>query len=168
MMKYIILSMFLLTTLVSCGQKKDKMFLDKVLNDYSRDSYFIILKTSTANQTTTSLIDNDDLFFYFHERKGFDQNAYKDFMSSFINEGKVLEVNIADYKKYGFIEIKSDRSIDADAKKGKDFFLNKYFKNRVIIDGINDEKRNYIIKVLYDWQIASKIDDETGYLIMSK
>lgn len=144
------------------------MFLDKVLNDYSRDSYFIVLKTATANRTTESLIDNDDLYFYFHEKKGFDKKAYKDFMSSFINQAKVLEVNKSDYEKYGFIEIKKNESIDTDAKKGKDFFLNKYFKNQVIVDDITKEKRDCIIKVLYDWQITTKIDDESGYLVMSK
>ena len=167
-MKSIILSICLLTTIISCGQKKDKMFLDKVLNDYSRDSYFIVLKTKTANRTATSLIDNDDLYFYFHEKKGFEKRAYKEFIASFINQAKVLELSKGDYEKYGFNEIKNDQSIAADAKKGKDFFLNKYFKNQVIVDGITKEKRNYLIKVLYDWQVATKIDDESGYLVVSK
>lgn len=167
-MKSIILSICLLTTLLSCGQKKDKMFLDKVLNDYSRDSYFVVLKTKTANRTATSLIDNDDLYFYFYEKKGFDRKAYKDFMTSFINQPKVLELSKGDYEKYGFNEVRKDQYIDVDVSKGKDFFLNKYFKNQVIVDSITREKRNYIIKVLYDWQVATKIDDESGYLIMSR
>ena len=167
-MKSIILSLCLLTTIVSCGQKKDKMFLDKVLNDYSRDSYFVVLKTKTANRTATSLIDNDDLYFYFHEKKGFDKKAYKEFMTSFLNQVKVLELSKSDYDKYGFNEVRKDQSIDADVSKGKDFFLNKYFKNQVIIDGFTREKKTYIIKVLYDWEVATKIDDESGYLVMSK
>jgi hypothetical protein len=167
-MKVFILIISLLTTLVSCGQKKDKMYTDKVLNDFSRNSYFIVLKTVTEMGTALKLIDNDDLYFYFHEKKGLNKEGYKKFVYSFLNEDKELELTNNDLKKYGFIEVRHDKVVDTDAKKGKDFFLKKYFKNQVIIDGVSEEKKNYIIKVLYDWQIASKIDDETGYLVIAK
>lgn len=167
-MKLHILIVLLFTTLISCGQKKDAMFLDKILNDYSRNSYFIVVKTATGNRSALSLIDNDDLYFYVHEKKGLEKEAYKKFILPFLNENESLGLTKSDFKKYGFAEIKAIPAIDADAKKGKAFFLNKYFKNKVIIDGITNEKKNYIIKILYDWGIASKIDDETGYLIITE
>lgn len=165
-MKLSILIIMLLTTLVGCSQKKDKMFLDKVLKDFSRNSYFIVLKTGTADRRVLRLIDNDDLYFYFHEKRGLNEEEYKKYIASFLNQNSILELTKNDLNKYGFLEVKNNKEVNADAKKGKDFFLNKYFKNRVIIDGVTNEKRNYIITVLYDWEIPSKIDDETGYLVI--
>ena len=43
--------------------------------------------------------------------------------------------------------------------------MQKYFNNRVLKDGISVEDKNSILAALFQLKIASKIDDESGYLI---
>lgn len=60
-------------------------------------------------------------------------------------------------------------SVEANAKKGADEFIKIYFDNgKTLKDGIIVDERTAIIQKLFEWEISSKIDDETGYLVMSR
>ena len=157
----------IVSILYSCTMANDT-FYTKILNDFTDNSYYIKVPCKIGEVKSECLVENDDFYSFINQSRNLDKDGYKKFVLDLLKQNKVLEISGSDYVKHDFIEVKKDPSIDADVKKGKDFFLNKYFKNRVIIDDVTDEKRNYIIKVLYDWQIASKIDDETGYLVVSK
>jgi hypothetical protein len=68
-----------------------------------------------------------------------------------------------------FIKVPDIPGVKVNAKKGVDEFIKIYFNNgKTLKDGITDDERIAIIQKLFEWKIATKIDDETGYLIISR
>lgn len=164
---FIIIAMTTLS-MQSCSQSNSNSFVSKVINDFSRNSYFIILNTELSEGINISLIENDDLFYYFNQTKGYNEETYKKEIEIIMRERRVLKITDADFAKFEFIKVKSIPMLNKEAKKGKEFIVNKYFKNRVIVDNVSDDQKNFLIKMLFDWSVASRIDDETGYLIIDK
>lgn len=156
------------SSLFACSQKHNEVFLSKVTGDFSRNSYFIIVKTGTQNKGTDYLIDNDDLFYFFRQTKGFDKTAYQKYMIPILQSNKSISVSDTDISRFGFIKLTRNEHVHAEAVKGKDAFVDNFFKGKILKDGLSVEQRNNIVQVLYDWQIATRIDDESGYLIMNK
>jgi hypothetical protein len=82
---------------------------------------------------------------------------------------RALNICITDDEmiKYGFVEVKKIESVNINFKKGISEFIKTYFdSNKVIKDDITTDEENNIIQKLFINGIASKIDDETGYLII--
>jgi hypothetical protein len=148
----------------SCSQKKDNPFVEKIIGDYSRNSYFVLIGIKSSTATSMYLIENDDLFYYYHQQKGYNEKQYQEFIKPLLSEEKSIMVSSDDIKKYGFTAITSAK-LEEEMKKDKSYLLQKYFANHVLKDGISIEERNVIIAVLFNWKIASRIDDESGYLI---
>jgi hypothetical protein len=144
--------------------QKDSLFVEKIVNDYSRNSYFILIKVKSIDKFSYYLIENDDLLYYYHQLKGFNEKQYQDFIKPLIGKNKSIIVSNDDIGKYGFSAI-SSAELEEKGKNGKDYILQKYFRNHVLKDGISIEERNVIVGVLFNFQVASRIDDESGYLI---
>ena len=151
--------------LTSCSQKKDNAFVEKIISDYSRSSYYILINIESMGKTYPYLIENDDLFYYYHQQKGYNEKQYQEFIKPLINEEKPITVVTADINKYNFTVVDPNNTISEEIKKGKKYLLQKYFENRVLKDGTSIADRNNIISALFNWNIASRIDDESGYLI---
>ena len=151
--------------LTSCSQKKDNAFVEKIISDYSRSSYYILINIESMRKTYPYLIENDDLFYYYHQQKGYNEKQYQEFIKPLINEEKPITVVTADINKYNFTVVDANNTISEEIKKGKKYLLQKYFENRVLKDGTSIADRNNIISALFNWNIASRIDDESGYLI---
>jgi hypothetical protein len=168
-MKIIIFVPFF-SVLFGCGQSNKPQdndnFFNRIVNDFSRSSYFIVLRADLPDTTSEYLIENDDLFFFFHQKQGWNENDYRTKVLPFLEGKEKLKINKSDIGTYHFNDIKTNRQLEEDAHKGKDFFISKYFSNKAIKENIPDDERNFIIKTLYAWKVASKIDDESGYLIM--
>ena len=64
MMKHNLL-IIIFFTIVGCafGQKKDRSFFDKLLNDFSRNSSFVLVKIGLENKGINYLIENNKLDF---------------------------------------------------------------------------------------------------------
>ena len=167
-MRFFIVIAITTLSMQACSQRGSDSFIRKIINDFSRNSYFIVLNAELAEGTITSLIENDDLFYYFNQTKGYDEATYKKEAEIIISKNRALKITSADFVKFGFIKVENIPMFDKEIEKGKEFILNKYFKNRVIVDDVSNDKKNFLIKELFDWGIPSRIDDETGYLIISK
>ncbi|GEM_PF-1701912 len=164
-MRILIILYCLVMHLTSCSQKKDNLFVERIFSDYSRSSYYILINIESSGKPLPYLIENDDLFYYYHQQKGYNEKQYQEFIKPLINEGKSITVSASDINKYGFIIVHPNNKMREEIKKGKIFLLKKYFENRVLKEGTAIEDRNIIISALFNWNIASKIDDESGYLI---
>jgi hypothetical protein len=71
--------------------------------------------------------------------------------------------------KFNFIKVQSSKKIDNNFKKGLNNFIKNYFNNgNVLKNKVTDEEQNYIVKLLFENEIATFIDDETGYLLIKK
>ena len=161
---------FLIIFCYACGQNIDSKFIDLVTGDFSRTSYFIPVKATINDNAISCLIENDDLFYYFHETNNWNEAEYKQQIRQTINK-QGIELNLSDMDKikFGFLPIANQNyNIDIERRKGVDFIIKKYFNKRVIKQGINEGEKYYLIKILFESQIASRFDDETGFLIIDK
>lgn len=157
----------LLLLLFSCTQS-ETMFLDKVLNNFDRYSYFIAIDLKSSAYNGRVVIENDDLYYYFEQIKQLDKAAYKNFITNQLQSKEPLNIQNADLVRWNFVKVPIVPSITKNAEKGVDEFIKTYFDGRVLKDGITDDERTVIINQLFEWEIPSNIDDETGYLVISR
>ncbi|MGD1320759.1 hypothetical protein [Chryseobacterium sp. 2R14A] len=156
------LIIFLLLSFFSASFSKQNSFLDCILNDYNRHSSFILIR---ANESIDYIIENDDLYYYFQRQEKLDKNDYKkEIKHKLLNNSFVKISN----PNSSFIKVQTVPSVEANAKKGVDEFINIYFNNNTLKSGIKSHVKASIIRQLFRWEIKTKIDDETGYLIISK
>lgn len=161
------MKLLLFAILFSCTQK-DTMFLDTVLDDFDRYSYFIAVKLESPDYKGQVIIENDDLYYYFEQSQSLSRSAYKDMMFNKLRSNESLNIESTDLERWNFYKIPSIASVAQNAEKGVEAFIKSYFDGRVLKDGITDDERTAIIARLYEWKIPSKIDDETGYLVISR
>ena len=162
------MKVLLLTLLFSCMQS-DSTFLDKVLNDFDSYSYFIALDAETPNYKGRIIVENEDLYYIFQKTKGVNsKEEYKTEVKEAIRKKPTLSLNIIDFEEWEIHRVLKSSTVDSIAAKGKDRFIAYYFTGRVLKEGISDDERNAIIEKLFEWEIPGKIDDETGYLVISR
>lgn len=159
------MKLFFLFLLSSCtiGKTTQSSFIDKVLNDFNKYSHFVSIKSIDSN---IYVVENDDLYYFLKEKKSFSKKRYrKEIRSKLIAQSSIDIVS----PNEDFIKVMNLPSVSDNAKKGIDDFIEIYFDNKKTLkDGITDNERATIINQLFIWKIACKIDDETGYLMISK
>jgi hypothetical protein len=156
-----------LLSMQACNQIKHEAFITKIMSDFSSNSSFVVLNVKLPGGMSTSIIENDDLFYYFYKAKGYDESKYQSEIGSIIKQEKYLDMTNADFLTFGFTKVIVPRKIIADARKGKDMVLNKYFKNHVIKDEVTDDEKGALIRLLFDWSIPTSIDTKSGYLVIN-
>lgn len=161
------MKLLLALILSSCTMNKDTLFYDKVTNDFDRYSYFLSIQLQSSNGKDKFIIENDDLYNYLQQSQNIEKVQYKKVIKDkLINR---LPLEISNNPTSNFIKVPEIESVNANAKKGIDEFIKIYFENeKVLKDGVTDNERTAIIQKLFEWEIASKIDDETGYLVLSR
>lgn len=141
----------------------DSCFIDKLIDDFGRYSLYISIKTE---DNTKYIIENDDLFYCLKNQNSIDKKQYQKYVKDRLTHGnsfKIINLNS------NFSRVCNVSGIEAQAQKGIDKFINKYFDNgKTLKGGITDRERVAIIQKLFEWKVACKIDCETGYLIISK
>lgn len=155
--------------LSSCTMNKDTSFYQKVINDFDRYSYFISIEVHSEKYNGKFIIENDDLYSYLQQTQKIDREKYKAIIKEKLINHSSLELSNSTQSQSNFIKVPEIESVNANAKKGTDEFIKIYFDNgKVLKDGITDDERTAVIQKLFEWEVASKIDDETGYLILNK
>ncbi len=56
-MKYLIVVIILSMSISACSQKSDNTFVNKIVNDFSRNSYFLIVNVSLPKGKVKSIIE---------------------------------------------------------------------------------------------------------------
>lgn len=154
--------------LSSCTMNKDTSFYQKVINDFDRYSYFISIELHTSNYNGKVIIENDDLYNYLQQTHKIDKEKYKTMIKEKLLNHLSLELSNNNQSQSNFIKVPEIESVNTIAKKGIDEFIKTYFDGKVLKDGVTDDERTVIIQKLFEWEVASKIDDETGYLILNR
>ncbi len=152
-----------LLILNSCMISKgaQETFLDKVTNDFERYSYHICLKSMNGENY---IIENDDFYYYLQNQTGINKEQYKKEVRAKLIDRSAFEII---NPNSNFIKVSKVPRVEANADKGVDEFIKTYFDNgKTLKDGVTDDEKTVIIQKLFEWKIASKIDDETGYLVI--
>ena len=77
-----------------------------------------------------------------------------------------INISRKDISKFGFLKVIANADVRAKFSKGKDSFVKYYFKEKVLKDGFTEEVKNNIVQALFYWQIVTRIDGESGVLII--
>lgn len=141
-------------------------FYDKVLSDYSDHSLFVAVDIKSREYTGRVVIKNADLYYFFNQTKGYDKEKYKAFMKKLLLNKTRLSIETASLSKWGFVNVTGVNGVKKYSSKSLQEFINHYFQGKVIKDNVGDDERNAIINKLFEWKIATRIDDETGYLVI--
>lgn len=157
----------ILLLLFSC-MSRNTNFYEKVLNDFRDQSYFLALNIKTSEYSGPVVIANADLYLFLQKTKDMDKIQYQREMTQRLVDKAVFDWGDIELKDWGFMKV-SNAAIKEQQSLSVDDFLQKYFDNaKVLKDGISDSDRSMIIYKLFQWEIASKVDDETGYLVISR
>jgi len=163
-MKYLTV---LLLLLQSCAMENDK-FIKKIISDFDRYSFFVSIEVESPIYSGKAIIENNDLYHYYNQTQNIDKKKYQDVIYRILRTKLTLNVKNEDFTQFNFLIVPNDTTVIANAQKGVDNFINTYFEERMLKDDITDNERHAIISQLYNFNIASKIDCETGYLVLYK
>ena len=143
-------------------------FHQKVLDDLRLHSYFVVVKVETPNYKGRIAIENDDLLIFLHVTKGINQKKYKAFVNELLKNHIPLKLSDEELEKWKLKRIKPIDEVNDYASKGQEKFIEYYFNERVIKKDLSEEEQLAIIAKLFDWQIATNIDDITGNLVFTR
>lgn len=160
---YLLLS----TPYYAISMDNDTIFYNKVLNDFSNHSYFLHVQIKSKEYSGDAIIENESLFYFLYKTRKINKMDYVIFMKNAIMNNDTLSIGDYNLEEWGFSIVSKSEEVDSIAYYGIDSFIRHYFIKNVMIDGVSDEKRSSIILWLFKWKIPSKIDDETGFLIIS-
>lgn len=143
-------------------------FLDKVLNDFGRNSCFVIVKIESKDYIGLATIENDDLFYFLSKTKNYKKEQYLANIKKLLLSKSTIDLENESLEKWNFVKIIPCQSIDLISNKGLKVFLNHFFENGVLKGELNEVEKTAIIAKLYNWKIPIKTDDESGRLIILK
>jgi len=144
------------------------IFYNKLLDDVEGHTYFMTIKIKSIGFIGKIVVENSDLFYYFNQVKKTNRSEYKKMIIRSLERNASIEIGNADLVRWNFLKVPLVNSVNLNVEKGVEQFIKIYFNGNVLKDGITDEERTAIIQKLFEWKILTKIDDETGYLFISK
>jgi len=146
---------------------KNETFQNKILSSLEdRYSYYLTFNVSSTSYNGVVVIENRDFYYYCYSTKKMGKTKYVEYMKKILSNDETIYLKNVDLDKWSFLKVKFDPVIFSDAKRGKDAFTDKYFKNGFLRAGYSIENTAYIIYLLFKWKIAAKIDCESGYLFI--
>lgn len=158
----------IMTILLCFCVHNNPTFYDKLLDRVDGHTYFITIKVKSREFSGKVVVENSDLFYYFNQEKKMSKTDYKKMIIQHIEHNSSIDIGNADLVRWGLVKVPLIRSVNLNAKKGLEHFIKIYFNGNILKDGITDKERTVIIQKLFEWRILTVIDDETGYLLISK
>lgn len=156
---------FTIFIIVSC-KNPNTPFYNKVLNDFDTTSYFIAVDVKSPFYKGRTIIENNNLYMYLHQKEGFDKVKYVYFMKRTLRHHRVLKITDKDFVEWKFIKVTELASVIHAANRGRDSFVANYFNGIILNFGITATEQYAIINQLFYWEIPAKIDKLTGDLII--
>ncbi|MDR2037079.1 MAG: hypothetical protein LBQ60_04070 [Bacteroidales bacterium] len=147
---------------------ENEEFIKKIISDFDRYSFFVSIEVESPEYRGRVIIENDDLYHYYNQTQNIDKKKYQEIMHRMLQKELTLKIKNEDFNRFNFFKVLNDATIIANTQKGVDNFIKVYFNGRVLKDDITDNERYAIINQLYHFNVLSKIDDETGYLVLYK
>jgi hypothetical protein len=141
-------------------------FYDRVLGDFDEHSSFVALNVTSAHFSGRVIIENADLHYFLSKTKRLGGEGYKTYVTNLLSNRGILRVGNQDLQKWGFVKVDEVDSVNAWASKGLDQFLNHYFTGDVLTPGVAYSETNAVINRLFEWRIATKVDDDSGFVVV--
>ena len=156
--------LLLVCTLLSCSTKKNDPFIQKVLTDVSKQSYFLALDVSVKSKKQRIIIKNSDFVNYFEEKYNNSKEGYISFAENIIHERKSISLNDDELNKFHFIKVNCQ---NIENEKFKTLY-DRYVGKNNVLNKSNAQLNDCLIYLFFKNSIASRIDDESGYIVVEK
>src|SRR5258708_18416797 len=156
-----------LNMLAMCTSCPDS-FYDNILDDVnSRHSYFVSVMIKDGKSQRAVVIESGDLYDFLLKTKTFKKDECRESLKKVLKSNSVLSFEtITVDENIGFCELRNCSKVEKIAEQGRDYFIQYYFNNKVIKKNISNNEQHCIIKILFDWCILVKVDDESGFLVI--
>ncbi len=155
-----------ITGFVSILQLADtsQIFYSKITSDFTRHSYYLSFTASFTDYQGPVIIENDDLYSFFNRDGTLTRETYQnEIVQRLVKNDFKFEMK---FPNKGFVKVVSLAKVTKSVSKGKERFIKTYFKNNVIRKNLSEDERSAVISNLFAFQIASKMEDETGILVI--
>ncbi len=140
-------------------------FFKKVVSDHNRHSYFVVVNVCSPTYNGKIAVENSDLYSFFHAQNKITETSYEKIIIDKLSKNECLKIKTSKLEN-NFTKVRNIAAVNKTAQKGMKVFVETYFNNNVLKSEINGEYRAAIICKLFEWKIACKTDDESGYLII--
>lgn len=141
-------------------------FINEVTQSFGHKSYYvsIMIKLPEDKAPKKYVVQNDRLFGHLIKQlKLKSTEDYLLFIRKKLSRNKTLKLNqLAE----GFREVIRSKELVDNAKKGKEYFIQVYFDDRGVLKSNYYEEDAAIIDQLFQWEIPSLNDDESGVLLI--
>lgn len=144
----------------------DSGYLDQILSDYGRHSYYVTLQVSSPSYTGPVVVENSHLYLLFKRRHCIEKKTYQDSLKTLIEENEIISVSDEELKKLKFKKVSQNCEVEEVARRGLSVLTKKYFNDRGALIVTDPNAEIAIIYHLFKWQIPIKRDDESGYLFI--
>lgn len=165
MKKLSILVFFFLIAVFSCTEK-DNSFYDKVLGDFGRHSDFIAIDIRSHQYTGRAIIENNDLYTFLNNTKGWDTTVYKSKIEKILLHRRKLNLGNADLLKAKFFKVREMNTVYLKAAKGVNSFISDYFDGTVFNYSVPEDEMYAVIDQLFYWNVPVKFDNISGQLLL--
>jgi hypothetical protein len=139
-------------------------FTKKVISDFDRHSFYILIKVESPKYNGDAIIENGALYYYFNQTQNIEQKKYQRVIYQTLQKKVKLKINEEDFAQFGFFIVPNDTLVITNAQKGVVDFIEIYFNGSVLKNDITHDKYYAIISELYKFNVACKIDCESGHL----
>ncbi len=178
-MKFWVVCLFLfLSGQTFFGQSQK--FEDKVLSDFKcSQCFYIALDIKSDKYTGKSVIQNNELYFFLKKLKGLSKRKYKTYVKKLISSKTELRILNAEIDETGyFLRVKGlpyrfwiveeSSKINTFKYKDRNKFIKTYFDKDMRIKPVDSKLQYGIVHKLFGWNIATKIQDTSGSIIIFK
>jgi len=143
-------------------------FCDAATKDTSLSANYVKVRVlNSKGKEVRLVVSNLSLYRYFTSRRHLSFRAYQDSFYAFTMSKKPL-----DYATHGYIfklgGVVRDRYVERIAKKGRDAFIEHFFKQKVIFNGDYIAHKEEVLAKLFDLGMVPKYIDGFGTEIRYK
>ncbi len=140
--------------------------LKEVLNDVSRHSPYISVKVRYKDSVAVVVTRNRDMF-NIAENLKIKKTLYLKTLCRHIVQKMPISVDENTWEKLKDKMVEPHPTVDSLKAISKKQLVEFYFgKHRILYKVLDSKERNYLLKILFDYEIYLKSSDETGYLYM--
>lgn len=181
MSKDILRILTVLFFVISCGQNhseekrdrstvQDSIFYNQVINDFSTQSYYLLLKVNDESHIKYEIvIQNDNLFHVLNKEGRLSKKEYRNSIEEvFKNTGELLidSATNTSLLKYRFDREKCNCIGKKKAIEIVDRFFDKKYLKPKYADKVDTIR--CVVAVLFEQGYYTLNDDESGYLMLSR
>ncbi|MCT4640028.1 MAG: hypothetical protein N4A72_20195 [Bacteroidales bacterium] len=155
--------LFISVVILMIGCKSD---YEKVINDFSLHSYYLVVKVSTDNNIMEIAIENEVLYSLFNKNISMSKTNYKKMISNALKKNTPIKVDKDFFRDLEYYVVAEDKAIKKINQNGIEILKETFFTDGVLYKRLTYSETKFLIYCLFKNNLYVKVDDESGFLIL--